>query len=47
MNGDGIGDLWGVIVCFDYIKEFGVDVIWICLIYLLLNVDNGYDVMDY
>ena len=46
-NGDGIGDLRGVIARLDYIKELGADVIWICPIYPSPNVDNGYDVTDH
>ncbi|NRR85454.1 glycoside hydrolase family 13 protein [Bacillus velezensis] len=46
-NGDGIGDLRGIIARLDYIKELGADVIWICPIYPSPNVDNGYDVTDH
>ncbi len=46
-NGDGIGDLQGIISKLDYIKELGVDVIWICPIYKSPNDDNGYDISDY
>lgn len=46
-NGDGIGDLQGIIGKLDYIKELGVDVVWICPHYDSPNVDNGYDVRDY
>ncbi|KAB8130755.1 alpha-glucosidase [Gracilibacillus oryzae] len=46
-NGDGIGDLQGVISKLDYIKELGIDVIWICPIYQSPNDDNGYDISDY
>ncbi|MBN8191013.1 alpha-glucosidase [Bacillus sp. NTK074B] len=46
-NGDGIGDLQGVIQRLDYIKELGVDVIWICPMYKSPNDDNGYDISDY
>jgi alpha-glucosidase len=46
-NGDGIGDLRGVISKLDYLKEMGIDVIWICPMYKSPNVDNGYDISDY
>ncbi|MFA9560246.1 alpha-glucosidase [Evansella sp. AB-rgal1] len=46
-NGDGIGDIQGVISKLDYIKELGIDVIWICPIYKSPNDDNGYDISDY
>ena len=46
-NGDGIGDLRGVINKLDYLTELGIDVIWICPIYQSPNADNGYDISDY
>lgn len=46
-NGDGIGDLQGVISKLDYLKELGIDVIWICPMYKSPNDDNGYDISDY
>jgi alpha-glucosidase len=46
-NGDGIGDLQGIIQRLDYIKDLGVDVIWICPMYKSPNDDNGYDISDY
>ncbi|SHG99542.1 glycoside hydrolase family 13 protein [Tepidibacter thalassicus] len=46
-NGDGIGDLNGVIEKLDYLKFLGVDVIWLCPIYKSPNDDNGYDISDY
>ncbi|WP_201713542.1 glycoside hydrolase family 13 protein [Rossellomorea arthrocnemi] len=46
-NGDGIGDLQGVIQRLDYIKKLGIDVIWICPMYKSPNDDNGYDISDY
>lgn len=46
-NGDGVGDLQGVISKFDYLQELGIDVIWICPIYKSPNDDNGYDISDY
>lgn len=46
-NGDGIGDLQGIISKLDYIKELGIDVIWICPMYESPNDDNGYDISNY
>lgn len=46
-NGDGIGDLKGVISKLDYLKDLGIDVIWICPFYKSPNDDNGYDISDY
>ena len=46
-NGDGIGDLQGIINKLDYIQDLGIDVIWICPIYQSPNADNGYDISDY
>ena len=46
-NGDGIGDLQGIIQHLDYIKELGADVIWLNPIYKSPNADNGYDIADY
>jgi len=46
-NGDGIGDIQGIISKLDYIKDLGIDVIWICPIYQSPNDDNGYDISDY
>ncbi|WP_096153462.1 glycoside hydrolase family 13 protein [Bacillus sp. FJAT-45066] len=46
-NGDGIGDLRGIITKLDYLKELGIDVIWICPMYKSPNADNGYDISDY
>ena len=46
-NGDGIGDLNGVTAKLDYLKELGVDAIWLCPCYKSPNVDNGYDIADY
>jgi len=46
-NGDGIGDLRGVISKLDYLKDLGIDVIWICPFYKSPNDDNGYDISDY
>ncbi|MGL4762835.1 MAG: glycoside hydrolase family 13 protein [Sarcina sp.] len=46
-NGDGIGDLKGITEKLDYIKELGIEVIWICPMYKSPNDDNGYDISDY
>jgi len=46
-NGDGIGDIRGVINRLDYIKSLGVDIIWLCPVYMSPNDDNGYDIADY
>ena len=46
-NHDGIGDLGGILTRLDYLKDLGVDVVWICPVYDSPNVDNGYDIRDY
>ena len=46
-NGDGIGDLRGIIQKLDYLKGLGVDVIWLSPVYKSPNDDNGYDISDY
>ena len=46
-NGDGIGDLPGITGKLDYIKELGVNVIWLSPVYRSPNDDNGYDISDY
>lgn len=46
-NGDGIGDLRGVINRLDYLKELGIDIIWLSPIYQSPFVDQGYDISDY
>ena len=46
-NGDGIGDLNGITSRLDYLKELGIDVIWLSPIYQSPNDDNGYDISDY
>lgn len=46
-NGDGIGDLRGIISKLDYLQDLGIDIIWICPIYKSPNADNGYDISDY
>ena len=46
-NGDGVGDLRGIIEKLDYIEELGVTAVWLNPIYSSPNADNGYDVSDY
>ncbi|BDU51511.1 glycoside hydrolase family 13 protein [Haliovirga abyssi] len=46
-NGDGIGDLRGIIEKIDYIENLGVDIIWLNPVYKSPNDDNGYDISDY
>ena len=46
-NGDGMGDLKGIIEKLDYLKDLGIDIVWLCPIYKSPNDDNGYDVSDY
>ena len=46
-NNDGIGDLKGIISKLDYLKELGIDVIWLSPVYKSPNDDNGYDISDY
>lgn len=46
-NGDGIGDLKGIIQKLDYLKELGIDIIWLSPVYKSPNDDNGYDISDY
>ncbi len=46
-NGDGIGDLRGIIGKLDYLKDLGIDIIWISPIYQSPFVDQGYDISDY
>lgn len=46
-NGDGIGDLKGIIRRLDYLKELGVDYLWITPFFLSPQNDNGYDIADY
>jgi len=46
-NGDGIGDLRGLVLKLDYLKDLGIDVIWICPVYQSPQDDNGYDISDY
>ncbi|KAJ9665532.1 hypothetical protein H2201_004414 [Coniosporium apollinis] len=46
-NGDGLGDVPGIISKLDYIKALGVDMVWVCPIYKSPQVDMGYDISDY
>jgi len=46
-NGDGIGDLRGILSKLDYLKELGIDIIWLSPIYKSPFVDQGYDIADY
>lgn len=46
-NGDGIGDLNGILSKLDYLQDLGIDVIWMSPIYQSPNDDNGYDISDY
>ena len=46
-NGDGIGDLQGIISKLDYLKELGVDILWLSPIYCSPLADQGYDISDY
>ena len=46
-NGDGIGDLPGIIQKLDYLKNLGVNVVWLCPVYKSPNDDNGYDISNY
>lgn len=46
-NGDGVGDLNGITQKLDYLKELGIDVIWLSPVYQSPNDDNGYDISDY
>lgn len=46
-NGDGIGDLPGITEKLDYLKELGVNVLWLSPVYRSPNDDNGYDISDY
>ncbi|MGX8680854.1 MAG: alpha-amylase family glycosyl hydrolase, partial [bacterium] len=43
-NGDGIGDLQGIISRLDYLKDLGIDVLWISPVFVSPQVDNGYDI---
>ena len=46
-SGDGIGDIEGIISRLDHLQDLGIDIIWICPIYMSPNDDNGYDISDY
>lgn len=46
-NNDGIGDIQGIIQRLDYLKNLGVDILWISPMYVSPQVDNGYDIADY
>ena len=46
-NGDGVGDLAGIISKLDYVKDLGIDIVWICPVFASPNDDNGYDISDY
>lgn len=46
-NGDGIGDIKGIIKRLDYLKKLGIEVIWLSPVYKSPNADNGYDISDY
>ena len=46
-DGDGVGDLRGIIGKLDYLKTLGVDVVWLSPVYQSPNDDNGYDISDY
>jgi oligo-1,6-glucosidase len=46
-NGDGIGDIRGIINKLDYLKDLGVNAVWLSPVYKSPNCDNGYDISDY
>ena len=46
-NGDGIGDIRGIISRLDYPQELGVDAVWISSMYCYPQIDNGYDISYY
>ena len=46
-NGDGIGDIQGIIRKLDYIQDLGIDILWISPMFQSPMVDNGYDISDY
>ena len=46
-NGDGIGDIPGIISRLDYLQELGIDAIWLSPVYASPNDDNGYDISNY
>lgn len=46
-NGDGIGDLPGIVQRLDYLQRLGVDALWLCPVFASPQADNGYDISDY
>ena len=46
-NGDGIGDLRGVLSKLDYLEDLGIDILWLSPVYQSPFVDQGYDISDY
>ncbi len=46
-NGDGIGDIPGIISRLDYLKQLGIGAVWLCPVYDSPNADMGYDIRDY
>ena len=46
-NGDGVGDLRGIIQKLDYLSQLGIDILWLSPVYKSPNADNGYDISDY
>ena len=46
-NGDGVGDLPGILQKLDYLEELGVNAVWLSPVYRSPNDDNGYDISDY
>lgn len=46
-NGDGIGDIPGIISKLDYIKDLGIDIVWLCPMYESPQIDMGYDISNY
>ncbi len=46
-NGDGVGDIQGIVSRLDYLKELGIDVVWLSPVYKSPNDDNGYDISNY
>src|SRR5215472_6871697 len=46
-NGDGIGDLQGIISKLDYIQSLGINAVWLNPVFMSPNVDGGYDISDY
>ena len=46
-NGDGIGDIRGIIEKLDYLKDLGINAVWLSPCYKSPNDDNGYDISDY